>query len=263
MNLLYEFLIFKLQAKNKHQIHSPFVYDFITKCMTLKIDLTPKRKLNLLKYNLKKSNETIYVHDFGIGSKKLKNKRSIKQIYKTASSKGVYADLMYQLVKHYSLENILELGTSLGVGTAHFALAHPNVKVTTIDACPNTIQTAKKNLEAINVFNVNFINSTFQDFFDKKEINQFDLIFIDGHHDGNAMLHYLNELALYSHDETIFIIDDIRWSDGMLAAWKQIIKSSEYHLSLDLFRMGMVMKRKHQAKEHFIIKVKNVLKGMI
>ena len=64
----------------------------------------------------------------------------------------------------------------------------------------------------------------------------------------------LDLLAPTLHDETIVIIDDIRWSKDMLEYWKQFKEMERYHLTMDLFRMGIVMKRSHQQKEHFVIK---------
>jgi hypothetical protein len=33
MNLIREYIKYKLSNKGKHDIHSPFVYNFVTKCL--------------------------------------------------------------------------------------------------------------------------------------------------------------------------------------------------------------------------------------
>jgi hypothetical protein len=73
----------------------------------------------------------------------------------------------------------------------------------------------------------------------------------------------LNLLSKNSHDETIFILDDIRWSASMLAAWKDIINDENYHLSLDLFKFGIVIKRHHQQKQHFTVRLSKVIKSLV
>ncbi|MDA9206991.1 class I SAM-dependent methyltransferase, partial [Crocinitomicaceae bacterium] len=59
-----------------------------------------------------------------------------------------------------------------------------------------------------------------------------------------------------THDQTIFILDDIRWSKSMLDSWNNLIKSDAFNLSMDFFRMGVLIKRPQQVKEHFILKLR-------
>ncbi len=264
MNLIGKYIKYKLKSKGKHQIHSPFVFEFVTKCLKIKKNDSLKLQEKQLKSIYKKNQTSIEIADFGVGSKKLTNKRRISSIYKTAASKGIYADLLFQLVSYYKCKNGLELGTSLGIGTFNLSKGNDFCEVITIDACKNTQEIAQKNLNKIGLNNVTFINSEFKNYIkaiDKE--TKFDLIFVDGHHDGVALKSYLNLLDEFSHDETIFILDDIRWSEGMFAAWNEIIENKKYNLTLDLFRMGIIWKRQHQAKEHFVIKIKGILKGMI
>lgn len=263
MLLIGEYIKYKLNSKGKYDIHSPFVFDFVTKCLTNKLLSEDEKIISKFKVELAKDTRKIKIQDFGAGSKKLGNIRSVQQIFKNAASKGVYAKLLYQLNLYYDCKKVLEFGTSLGVGTVHLALGNKNAQITTVDACLETQQIAKENISKFGIRNIDFIHSDFESYIDGLENEKFDLIFIDGHHDGTAMLKYLNKLQSFSHENTIFVLDDIRWSDGMFEAWNELVKSENDHLTLDLFRMGIVMKRPQQAKEHFVIKLKGVLGGMI
>jgi hypothetical protein len=40
----------------------------------------------------------------------------------------------------------------------------------------------------------------------------------------------------------------------MLKAWEELKKSELFHVSFDLFRMGILTPRKHQAKQHFVFR---------
>ena len=81
------------------------------------------------------------------------------------------------------------------------------------------------------------------------------MVYIDGHHDGIALLNYLHSVEPFTHDETIFLLDDIRWSQSMLDAWNQLKEDEKYHVSIDFFRMGMLVKRPCQRKENFTLKL--------
>ena len=130
-----------------------------------------------------------------------------------------------------------------------------NVQVHTVEACTETLGAAIRNFDLAELRNIVTFNAKFQEFIDLKPNTKYDIIFIDGHHDGPALINYLNSLDSLSHDETIFILDDIRWSQSMLDAWNSLVKDEKYHVTIDLFRMGILLKRNHQQKEHFTIKI--------
>ncbi len=264
MNFVSEYIKYLFNAKGRHGIHSPFVYEFVDTCLRLKPDADFLSAVKVLRNTLSADKTLVEIADFGAGSRKLGNIRSVRSIYKTASCKGVYADLLYQLAKHYRPQNILELGTSLGLGTIH--LAAGGTQVFSVEACENTIALAQRNVDSLGLKNIKLINQTFDAFLNDADAfvaaeTLFDLVYIDGHHEGKALKKYMSLLAAHTHENTIFILDDIRWSDDMFTAWQELSASQEFHLSMDLFRMGILVKRPGQVKEHFVVKLKNVLPG--
>ncbi|TNE53060.1 MAG: methyltransferase domain-containing protein [Bacteroidetes bacterium] len=262
MNLLREYIHYLLTAKTRFGIHSPFVFDLVSNGMTVQMQKTTKNRLKKIRKDYLGDHRELLIHDEGAGSKKLGNKRKVAQIARSASTKGVYGKLLYQLVKHYDCQRVLELGTSLGMGSFHMALASEDCKVYTVDACSNTQQEAKKTAETHGIQNIHFIHQNFNEYLNSEK-QVFDLVFIDGHHDGKALLNYLERILPMTHDQSLIILDDIRWSKDMFEAWQQVIQDQRFHLSLDFFRMGVLLKRPEQAKEHFVIRLRNVIFGMI
>jgi predicted O-methyltransferase YrrM len=251
--LPFEYINYYLVAKGRHGIHSPFAYDFIDKCVRLSLDQEFVSQRKLLFSDLRKSTEIISVQDFGAGSKKMSNQRKVSSIFKNSSSKGKYADLLYKISNFYKPNRILELGTSLGVGTIHLQAGNTASEIITIDACPETLYLAQKNFKNFNL-TIKTINTTFQQYISGLKDEKFDLVYIDGHHDGEALLAYLENLKPFIHNDTLLILDDIRWSNSMLTAWRKIYKSEFYHVSIELLRMGIVTPRKQQNKQHFVVR---------
>lgn len=56
------------------------------------------------------------------------------------------------------------------------------------------------------------------------------------------------------HDETIIILTGIRATTARIEKWEKFVQRPAFHLTMDLFETGIVMKRSHQQKEHFLIR---------
>jgi len=248
-----EYIKYRRKAKRRHGIHSPFVFNLQDNVLRTKVDDSDQQQLNSLFKSLSSNHSTIKIEDHGAGSKKLSNSRKISSIFKTSSSRGKYGRMLYQLAKAYKPKEILEFGTSVGIGSICMQLGNPESKITTVEACENTRLIALKNFSQLSSNNITSTHKTFELYLSHLEEASFDLVFIDGHHDGDALLNYLERLTPFTHNETLFILDDIRWSDSMLNAWKKLIESTDYHVTLDFFRMGIIAKRTEQEKEHFVL----------
>lgn len=222
--------------------------------MNRKVSKDFKNKYKTFTKQLRRNNELLNITDFGAGSKKLGNKRSIRQIYRNASSGKKYGKLLFSLSAHTQPKKILELGTSLGLGTVRMAEANPNTKITTLEGCSETARIAKKTFAFFNKESqIKLINTQFLEFI-RTDKELYDLIFIDGDHKSASLFKQLEELEKNMHSETLVILDDIRWNADMFQAWEQIRIQKRYHLTLDYFRMGVIIQRPHQVKEHFTLR---------
>jgi predicted O-methyltransferase YrrM len=254
-----EFILYKLRAKNKHGIHSPFVFEFVVNCLSTKVKKKSIQTIQTYKKVLLSNKNTVLIDDLGAGSRFLSSHRTVKSIAKTSASKGRYAKLLYQLAHYYKPQHILELGTNVGVGTLHLALGNPTAKICTVEGDLGLMTLSKELLQKHEIQNVNIVHASFLDFFETYSGPAFDFVFVDGHHDGDALLNYMQILEKFTHNDTIFVLDDIRWSKGMFEAWKKLHANQNYHVSIDLYKMGIIIPRIEQVKEHFVIRLKNIL----
>ena len=254
MNLGYEYIKYLVKGQGRHQIHSPFVYDFVDVCIKKKIEKNDRLFLNEFIYLLNNNNEEYDFDFYGAGSRNKKTYTKIKDFAEKASSKGKKWKLLYNVTKHYNPKRILELGTNFGLGTLAFRLGSPNSQITTIEGSKTIYSINQKNFEHFNINDLTFINNSFESFLSNIDKIKYDIIFIDGDHKGQALLENLNKLIANSYDNTLIIIDDIRWSKDMYLAWKQIIDDKRFNLTMDLFQLGIIAKMPSKEKEHFIIK---------
>ena len=88
-----------------------------------------------------------------------------------------------------------------------------------------------------------------------EKLKQLDYIFIDGNHQEKPTLAYFEKCLPFAHNNSLFIFDDIHWSEGMENAWQQIQQHDAVHVTVDLFYLGLVFLKKEQSKEHFRIRL--------
>lgn len=251
------FLKFLWKSKNEHAVHSPFVFNLITKCF---YDKKPKPEYKVLKEyrnSLLKNKNTIEVTDFGAGSKVFKsNTRQISKIAQTAGITQKRAELLFRITNYFEPRSILEIGTSLGLATSSLALGNQKAKITTLEGCPETANQCKLQLQKFKINNVDLIITEFDKYLQSQNLisNIFDLIYIDGNHSKKATLDYFEVLLPTICNETLWIFDDIHWSKDMEEAWKIIKTHPKVTVTIDTFQWGLVFFRKEQPKEHFTIR---------
>jgi predicted O-methyltransferase YrrM len=251
------YLLFLLKSTNQHGVHSPFVFDLVTKCLNDNaIYYEEYLKIEQYRASLLKNKNTIEVIDLGVGSKITKQrKRIISQIAKNVSTSKRRAKLLYRLVKHFNCKNNLELGTSLGIGTHALSMGNLNGNITTIEGCPNLAKFSREKLKQLHLYNIEVLTGDFLDKIQNLKPKTFDLIFFDGNHQKEATLNYFESLLPKAHNNTIFIFDDIYWSKDMTQAWEIIKQHPKVTVSIDSFFWGFVFFRKEQQKEHFTIRL--------
>lgn len=254
--MLKAYFKYRRNRVNAHGIHSPFVFFFYNEIIK-RYKEGVNSEIEKLRKNLEKNKGNLTVLDLGAGSVKQESQnRKISEVTKVAAIPKKYGALLARVLEVYDLKTVLELGTSLGVGTGYLATATEDIQVTTIEGCPQTAAQAQLNFDQLKLNNIDLINQEFSEALAGLAAEKpiYDLIYIDGNHRYDSTLEYFKFALEHTHDASFIIFDDIYWSEEMTAAWNEIKKSEAIHVSMDLFRMGIVCKRKGQRKQDFILK---------
>jgi len=255
--LLKEYLKFLVKSSNQHGVHSPFVYDLVTKCFYKKTDSTLVESFTKTKQHLLDNKSLIKVTDFGAGSKVFKNnERQVSKIAKIAGSSNKKAKLLIRLIQYLKPTNVLEIGTSLGIGTSAIKTGYKESVIITLEGCPETSKVADNLFSKNNYKDIQIITGDFKKTLPTAIKNQqFDCIYFDGNHTKKDTLHYFNTCLETINNNTVWIFDDIYWSNEMKEAWTEIKNHPKVKVTVDVFYWGIVFFRKEQEKEHFKIRV--------
>lgn len=222
------YLTFLWRSFHLHGVHSPFVYALDSLCLNDKKQHDFYKNLQVFK-NYLLENEVKLHHESFEKSK-----------------------LLYRLVNHLKIENVLELGYSNGMET--FAMAGGNTenilvaskrafpKVTTQYFTQNGIKKIAKEGVPPALFLDNIIPNT-----------TYDLVFF---HENNSVA---NTFSLFkkasplAHNDTVFIFEKIHDSKENEQLWKNIQQHKKVKVTVDTFYFGFVFFRKEQTKEHFVV----------
>lgn len=258
-----KYINYRLTSYTEHDLHSPFMYNFYMELIKNENPFSDFEELNILRKKLQSNATTIEITDFGAGSKKLNsNKRQINEIAKYGIAQKKQAEFLYRLLNKFTPKIIVELGTSIGLTSLYLSKALPKSNIYTIEGCPNLFKFSKELFKTEStsmgsVTNITSINGNFNIEFPKllTNIDSLDFLYIDGNHTYEATINYFNLALEKKKSNSIFVFDDIYWSEDMQKAWKEICLHKDVTLSLDLFYFGIVFfKTENKEKEHFVLK---------
>lgn len=234
-------------------IHSPFLYAFSNACIFNDPPAEEFIMLENIRKNLKNNESEILVTDYGMGprfgprkektnNKPLQYSRQVKSIARNSLQQSAYCRLFYRIVQYLQPETIIELGTSLGLTTCYFALGNPKARVFSLEGCPKTAEIAKETFAKAGVSNVELITGDFSKSLPValKKCPSPGIVYIDGDHSFEGVLRNFTNISNHLNAKSVVIVDDIRLSKPMYAAWKQMAAWENTTMALDMGKIGLL-----------------------
>jgi predicted O-methyltransferase YrrM len=256
--LIKEYIHYLLHAKTAHGVHSPFVFDFIQTVLKDDRHFYAFDQIAAFRKKVLSDKQLLNVEDFGAGSLKGSfMQRVVSDIARNAGRNDKFGRLLFRIVNKYGCNKIIELGTSMGLGTSYLALANSHGEVVTLEGSQEIAAKAGEHFRELKLNHVKQVVGNFDETYERvlREHQPIDLIFIDGNHRKEPTIDYFKKSLSAIHNDSILIFDDIHWSQGMREAWDEIARDEHVRLSLDLFYFGIVFfKAEFKEKQHFVLR---------
>ena len=251
-----------LNAKTKHGIHSPFVFDLVTKVLEDKEIYPEYEQVEKLRLELLANKMLTEVEDFGAGGEDSPTyQKRISEIAAKAAKPAKWGKLLYRLCRYFEARDILEFGTSLGISTAYQAFgaasAGEGAQITSMEGSQNLAELARINMQQLGLKDmVEIVPGNFDDTLEEvlSGFDTLDFVFIDGNHRKEPTLKYFEQLLPKAHNDTVFVFDDIHWSNDMSEAWEELKSHPDVRVTVDLFYLGLLFIRREQVEEHFVVR---------
>lgn len=196
--------LYKIRHHRGHGIHSPFVFNLITKVIEEK---TPYHVYEDIKY-------------------------AMECAHLKKTSLGKQDKLFFRLVNYFSAQRIFEIGSGYGITTLFLTAPANNIKCISIEPSEEKQNEAKR---LYTFWNRDIELHTNLPKLEQKQ----DCIFINlkNHLLSENIIQYLSDI---SHEKTFIIVKGIRTNKRNQALWRSIIKMGSRTAVLDLFNIGIV-----------------------
>jgi predicted O-methyltransferase YrrM len=249
--------IFVSLNRKGHDIHSPFVFDIVSRVFRNKTDPAVVRNIEMLRAGLLKDKRVIEVTDLGAcADNQTDNKRKVSSIARYSAVSGKYGMLLANMAAEFGSPLVVEFGTSLGISTMYLALSCGETPVFSMEGCPATAEIAGENFQKAGLKNIRLSVGPFEEKIPEiieRGISP-GLVFIDGNHRKEPLLYYFKTMAGISDKNSVIIIDDINYSREMSEAWNEIKQNGKVSITIDIFRMGIVFFREGVVRKDYIIR---------
>ena len=248
------------RARDEHSLHSPFLFSLYTQVIRARNSSKAAFKpIQKLRKELRKNRQLITITDFGAGSKvNAAQQRTVGDVARNSQKSARFGRLLYRLIHRFEARTIIDLGTSLGLTTAYLAEATRPFqgKVLTFEGCPETAAMARQNFAQLGIDHVSLVVGNLDETLAQHVAasKPIDFAFFDANHRYEPTVRYFETCLTNIHNDTVFVFDDIHWSDEMEQAWNHIKAHRAVRVTVDLFWVGLVFFRKEQPKQDFILR---------
>jgi precorrin-6B methylase 2 len=223
----------KLRHRKGHGVHSPFVYNLITKVIEEK---TPYYAFEQIK---KATQEANYQRN------RIKFPRP-KKVYEHK-----YGALLFRLINFFKCKVVLQVGSPEETIALYMASTDSECKCIVLEedhaiSSKITELAAKTGLNNLQIRCGDYPEKIKEIFDQEKRI---DLVFmnIPGR---PCCREILSECVSNADENCIFILNGIRKNEEMKQLWKEVIQDSRITISIDLYTSGIFF-RKNSYKQHY------------
>ncbi|MFZ4581521.1 MAG: O-methyltransferase [Paludibacter sp.] len=237
---IYYFIIHLLTARNSKGfgVHSPYLFQFTNYVLLEKNEFYIFNEIEKTRQKLLTDKRTINTTDYGTGTSKPKK---VSEIAQSSLIKPKYGQLLFRTINYLKLNNLIELGTSLGISTAYIASTSSQSKCISLEGCEQTANVALETFKNLDLKNVEVITGNIDNTIHTalNKFNEIDFVFVDANHSYHATLKYFEIIVPKLSKNAVVIFDDIYWSKEMKQAWQLIKENKQVTSTIDLFQVGI------------------------
>lgn len=248
---VWRFLRYFGGATTRYQAHSPFLYAFFEQVLDDRRHFAAFDTIENIRKLAMASGGYAEVEDHGTGRS---GRTMLRDLARRSACSPGQGRMLFRIAHWHRPSTILELGTSVGIGTAYLASGCPEARVVSIEGAAAVADIARAHMKLLGLKGVDIRTGRFEDVLPAllPELGPIDLVYFDGNHRRQPTLDYLEACLPWIHPEALLVFDDIYWSADMEEAWLAIRRHPKVRLTIDCFDFGVVScSEQFYEKQHF------------
>jgi len=230
----------RIRHRKGHGVHSPFVFNLITKVIEEKSPYYTFHEIELLRKRLSFKEERITYPDRHHKGKL--RTRSIARIVAQEAINPKHGALLFRLTNYFKPEHILQIGPSMGLSALYLSSYRTGVNCIALEHVKEfatisqwVYQQAFRNPVTLQV-------GAYEEILPPvlSSLKQLDFVYFN-----TATETFENEWIFktcleHIHARTVFMIKGIKSNKEMRELWQQVLARPEVTVTIDLYSMGLV-----------------------
>lgn len=209
-------------------IHSPFVYSLITNVLREKSLYYDYKRIELL-------------HDALLNDSSLLQDRDTQKTINKFHTSERHGRFLFRLVNFFHPETLLEIGTGLGVDTLYMASPHADCRCITLEEDPCLQNLSAKLFTSHVTSNIESLKGGWEEMLEQVLRNTEKLDFVCLNATSQQPIRELYKMCRTKmHDQSIFIIRNIRTSIELYELWEELKKEENVVSAVDMYSMGIL-----------------------
>ena len=242
-----------IRYRRGYGVHSPFVYNLITKVIEERCSYYSFYDIELIRKQLLfRDNLITYPDRQQMGRFR---QRPVGEIVEREAIKPKHGALLFRLTNYFKSRRILQLGPSMGLSTLYLTSYAPGLKCIALENVPQFAAIARIAFEKAAHNPIDLRVGSYRELLSDalKDMGQVDFVFFNTLYEQQNNQYLFEECLKYVHPDTIFVFEGIKASRKMRDFWQQVSGHPEVSITVDLYSMGLVFFNKHFHKSDYIV----------
>lgn len=236
-------------------VHSPFVYNLITKVIEEKRPYYCYDDIELVRRQFYYRETRLPWIDRRYGGKKEVLYRPVGDILRREAIRRKQGELLFRLANYFKPRHILQFGCSAGISTLYLTAYAPEVDCTVLERIPSLAAVARQVWEKAARGPIDLRIGEYQALLPAalEKSDTLDLVFFNRLEECDDR-HTLFEACLEkAHNETVIVLSGIKANPAMRAFWRSVCARPDVTVTLDLYTLGIVILNRKLHKRNYTV----------